>query len=140
MATQGKELLGYQERNRGPILEALQRFLAPDATGPVVEIACGNGAHAAFFASAFPKLDWLPTDVVDERFPSVRAWAADVSNMRPPVILDCSSRNWQIGIAPGTAAAVLCINMCHISPWQATLGLFAGAGAMLRPGVSAAGG
>ena len=43
------------ERNKGPILEVLQRVL-PQA-GVVLEIASGTGQHVAHFAAALPRLD-----------------------------------------------------------------------------------
>jgi Protein of unknown function (DUF938) len=36
---------------------------------------------------------------------------------------------WPIASADG----IICINMVHISPWEATLGLIKGAAAILRP-------
>jgi hypothetical protein len=50
-------------------------------------------------------------------------------NLRPPVELDAAG-TWPIAAAD----AVLSINMVHISPWRATLGLIAGAARVLPPG------
>ncbi|HWV59767.1 MAG TPA: DUF938 domain-containing protein, partial [Sphingopyxis sp.] len=47
-----------------------------------------------------------------------------------PLALDASASGWPVD----RADAILCINMAHISPWQATLGLFAGAARLLAPG------
>ncbi len=47
-----------------------------------------------------------------------------------PLHLDASAPDWPLGHAD----ALLCINMVHISPWAATLGLFAGAARLLGPG------
>jgi hypothetical protein len=44
--------------------------------------------------------------------------------LRPPIRLDVSDRPWQVE----DVAAILCINMLHISPWSSTLALLAGAG------------
>jgi hypothetical protein len=49
--------------------------------------------------------------------------------LREPIQLDAGS-SWPIDAAD----AVLCINMVHISPWAATLGLLAGARRVLAPG------
>jgi hypothetical protein len=62
---------------------------------------------------------------------SVAAWAtaAGVTNVRAPMALDPSSPVWPIASADG----ILCINMVHISPREATLGLINGAAAALSP-------
>ncbi|SEB10277.1 Protein of unknown function [Variovorax sp. YR216] len=48
----------------------------------------------------------------------------------PPLALDAASADWPVDAAD----AVLCINMAHISRWEATLGLVAGAERLLVKG------
>ncbi|MFM7349059.1 MAG: DUF938 domain-containing protein [Erythrobacter sp.] len=115
-------------RNRAPIAEVLARELP--ASGTVLEIASGTGEHAVFFAAAFPALDWQPTDPSEEALASIAAWRADHAgtNLAPPLRLDAADPDgWPVA----EAAAIVCINMVHISPWEATLGLFRGAARLL---------
>lgn len=115
-------------RNRAPIATMLCGLL-PTA-GRVLEVASGSGEHCAYFAEHFPKLEWLPSDPDPDALASIAAWCAGLANVRPPVALDAASASWPVGHAD----AILCINMVHISPWAATLGLMAGAGRLLPPG------
>jgi len=110
-------------RNREPIREVLARWL-PER-GVVLEIASGSGEHAVHFARAFPALAWQPTDPDDAARASIAAWRAEVElpNLREPLALDVTGDAWPVAHAD----AVVCINMIHIAPWAATLGLFAGA-------------
>jgi SAM-dependent methyltransferase len=114
-------------RNRDAILAVLQDVLP--AAGLVLEVASGSGEHCAFLAEALPVLRFQPSDPDPEARASIDAWCAGLPNVAPALALDC--------LAPWpalTAAAVLCINMVHISPWGATLGLLAGAAVALPPG------
>jgi SAM-dependent methyltransferase len=117
-------------RNREPIREVLARELP--AHGTVLEIASGTGEHAVAFAAAFPQLAWQPSDPSRAALASIAAWraGAQLANLRAPIELDASAAAWPIA----QADAIVCINMVHISPWQATLGLFAGAARVLPPG------
>lgn len=115
-------------RNREPIADVLTRELP--ASGKVLEIAAGTGEHAVFFAEAFPALAWQPTDPSAEALASIAAYRADYagSNLAAPLLLDAAAPDsWPLA----EAAAILCINMVHISPWEATLGLFRGAARLL---------
>ncbi len=117
------------ERNRAPIAEVLARELP--ASGTVLEIAAGTGEHAVFFAGQFPDLQWQPTDPSPEALASIAAYRADYpgDNLASPLLLDAAAPEaWPVA----QAAAILCINMVHISPWEATLGLFRGAAQVLR--------
>lgn len=116
-------------RNSEPIAEVLGRELP--ATGLVLEIASGTGEHAVFFARHFPALDWQPSDPDRDALASVAAWRdeAGIANLRAPLELDARADQWPVE----RADAVLCINMIHISPWEATEGLFAGAARLLAP-------
>ena len=118
------------QRNRDPILEVLRRVL-PSA-GTVLEIASGSGEHAVFFADALPDLIWHPTDPDPDNRASICAWIAQsgVTNVTVPADLDAAARAWPVTHAD----AIVCINMIHISPWAATLGLLAGAARTLPTG------
>ena len=61
---------------------------------------------------------------------SIARWCAGLDNVLPPLALDAASAEWPVEAAD----AVLCINMAHISPWEATLGLVAGAERLLPKG------
>ncbi len=116
------------ERNREPILEILRGVLP--VSGTLLEIAAGTGQHAAFFAAAFPGLQWQPTDGSPESLPSIAAWREDgPPNLLPPRVLDVSAP-WSVDACD----AILCINMVHISPIEATEGLMRGAGELLPSG------
>ncbi|AUT72086.1 DUF938 domain-containing protein [Paraburkholderia hospita] len=118
------------ERNREPILAVLERVLP--ATGTVLEIASGTGQHAIHFAAALPHLVWQPSDLDDEARASIAAWTAHsgLANVRPPLALDVRDASWGIE----AAAAIVCINMIHISPWASAQALIGGAGRLLGPG------
>jgi hypothetical protein len=66
------------------------------------------------------------------RHASIQAWAAagGLSNVRPPLAIDLTQRPWPVAAAD----AIVCINVIHISPWEATLALMAGAGMLLPAG------
>jgi len=116
-------------RNREPIAAAL-RGLLPEA-GMVLEVASGSGEHALHLAREFPNLTFQPSDPGAEARASIAAWreAEGPPNLLPPIRLDV------LEDAPfPPAAGVLCINMIHIAPWAATLGLLRHAAAALPAG------
>ncbi|MDE1179724.1 DUF938 domain-containing protein [Paraburkholderia sp.] len=118
------------ERNREPILDVLRRVLP--ASGLVLEIASGTGQHVTHFAAALPALDWQPSDPDADARASVAGWIAHtgLANIRDPLALDVESTSWPIE----SAAAIVCINMIHISPWTATVALFDNAARLLDDG------
>jgi SAM-dependent methyltransferase len=116
------------ERNREPIAAVLEAVLP--LGGTVLEIASGSGEHCAFFAERFPALIWQPSDPEAEARESIADWCAGLANVLPPLALDAAASDWPVGAAD----AVLCINMVHISPWEASLGLMAGAARLLGQG------
>ncbi len=99
-------------------------------SGTVLEIASGSGEHAAYFAGEFPALDWQPSDPDAAARGSIAAWCDGIENVRPPLDLDAAAPCWPVD----RADAILCVNMVHISPWDATLGLMAGAARVLAAG------
>jgi Protein of unknown function (DUF938) len=82
--------------------------------------------------TAQASMSFQPSDPDQDALLSVAAWAnaTGVTNVRAPIALDASNPVWPIASADG----ILCINMIHISPWDATLGLIKGAAAILPPG------
>ena len=118
------------ERNKDPILAVLWRVLP--GTGLVLEIASGTGQHVVHFAQALSTLTWQPSDPDPEMRASIAAWIAEtgLTNVRQPLAIEVREEVWPVE----RADAILAINMVHISPWKATLGLMRGAGLLLPPG------
>src|SRR3546814_5953036 len=104
-------------RNRKASAEVLMNSLP--VTGVVLEVASGSGEHCAQFAREFPGLIWQPSDPDAPARTSIVAWCERLTNVRAPLDLDAAAPNWPID----RADACVCINMVHVSPWEATLGL-----------------
>lgn len=122
------------QRNREPILKVLQRILP--STGTILEIASGTGEHAVFFAPRLSGRKWLPTDINYLSLASISAWLEQEPSDKiyPPILLNVCENIWAIEQENQYLAeitAIVNINMIHIAPWSACLGLIAGAGRIL---------
>ena len=117
-------------RNAGPIADVLREVLP--ARGLVLEVASGTGEHVLHFAREVPTRLWQPSDPEPAALRSIEAWRAEsgLFNLLPAMSLDARAASWPVA----EADAILCINMAHISPWAATVGLLRGAGRLLAAG------
>ncbi len=115
-------------RNRDPILDVLR----PHLKGTVLELASGSGEHIVHFAQHAPQATFQPSDPDASARASIDAWATSLGlkNVKPAVALDASAPTWPVE----RADTVVCINMIHISPWEATIGLMSGAARLLPAG------
>jgi DNA modification methylase len=128
------------QRNREPILRVLRQVLPP--TGTVLEVASGSGEHAIFFAPRLKPRLWQPSEPEPILRDSILAWMHEVpsDNILPPIPLNVAESVWSIeqaenwGEIQSDITAIIAINLIHISPFAATLGLMAGANRILPPG------
>lgn len=134
------------QRNREPILEVLSQVLPP--TGTVLEVSSGTGEHAVFFAPRLHGRKWIPSDPNPVARASIAAWReqSQADNLYPPIALDACDSLWaierdelpeplqHIDLKRDPIVAIVNINMIHIAPWSACLGLMAGAGRILPAG------
>jgi len=120
-------------RNSASILAVLQGVLP--VRGLVLEIGCGTGEHAIHFAGAMPNLSWQPSDPDSRSRASTAGWIefSGLSNVLPPLDIDVCAAAWREELST-QFDAIVSLNMVHIAPWAASLGLFEGAGALLGPG------
>mmetsp|Transcript_125375 Transcript_125375/g.244156 ORF Transcript_125375/g.244156 Transcript_125375/m.244156 type:complete len:216 (+) Transcript_125375:46-693(+) len=124
------------DRNKQPILEALQKLIPKSAR--VLEIGAGTGQHAAHFAQAEPSWTWIPSEPDPQSLESIEAYTSGLNNVLQPVDIDVAAADW-----PGTAAAcaggeqvdvIYSANVVHIAPWEVCQGLIRGAGELVKPG------
>ncbi|BAQ66496.1 DUF938 domain-containing protein [Geminocystis sp. NIES-3709] len=118
-------------RNSLPILNVLKKIISP--SGNILEIASGTGEHSVFFAPHFPQQQWISSDKQQECLSSIEAWKADcvTNNLRSPLKIDVMKSNWHQELTQENINTIICINMIHISPWEAYLGLMEGANKIL---------
>ena len=119
-------------RNRGPILEVVDNNFgeALRAGGAkVIFVAEGSGVHSATLASAYPKNRFFATDTWSDSELEVMAARLNyegVGTACTPARLDTRSDSEAWARIVGGSASVdlaFCINMLHISPWEAAEGL-----------------
>ena len=124
-------------RNR----EAIARVLSVELPrkGTVLEVASGSGEHVIYFAQAFSKLDWQPSDPDLDARNSIRAYTEEYpgNNIRDAIEVDALlPKAW--AITPDIAAT-LCSNMIHISAYASCIGLFEGSARVAAQSESATG-
>lgn len=115
-------------RNQDAILDVLEGVM--DGVDRVLEVGAGSGQHAAHLAAAFPNVAWQPSDPDPLHRASIAAWTEALPNVAPSLDLDAASGAWP----DGPFDLVVSINMIHIAPWPACLGLLAGSGKVLSDG------
>jgi len=112
-------------RNREPIANVLSDWLP--ASGAVLEIASGSGEHAVAFQTRFPGIRWQASDPDPQHRRSIDAWIASSGlSARMPTALDLDvlKQPWDLPESVVTdLAALVCINLLHISPADCTRSL-----------------
>mmetsp|Transcript_24297 Transcript_24297/g.34835 ORF Transcript_24297/g.34835 Transcript_24297/m.34835 type:complete len:281 (-) Transcript_24297:1884-2726(-) len=140
------------ERNKGPIWDALFHKVLPvvGTISRVVEIAAGCGVHTIYFASQLhnhqqnQSFSWLPTDPdyasrlsIDER---VRVCSDNrlKACIQPAQALTLneqgSEEHFDWSNTHGGLDLIISINLIHISPWSASIGLMRTASQLLKMG------
>ena len=126
----GRRYAPAAARNRDPLWAVLGPRLP--SYGRVLEIASGTGEHVTAFAAQRPDLTWLPSDPDADMRASIDAHVAARELFNVPPAMDLDVTWWPWNVKP--VDAVVCINMLHISPWNATESLLAGTAEVLNTG------
>lgn len=137
------------QRNKEPIWDILATKVLPllpkkeDPTN-VLEIAAGAGVHSIHFSLRMLESKrsflWYPSEPDESSRGSIQAYLDDTvalkDKLQPPLNI-CLTANGPANedVVKGlTFDLMVCINMIHISPWEATLGLLQMAGERLDQG------
>ncbi len=125
------------ERNRDFIYDVLKGIL-PNK-GLLLEIASGTGDHAAWIGPQFSSLTWQTSEFNTELFSSICSHIthAKTDNILNPIHIDVTQQGWALDAEKSQELTknidvITCVNMVHITPWEATLGLLSGANNLLK--------
>jgi hypothetical protein len=146
------------ERNKDLIWKVLESKVLPEYTRSgsgssslqILEIATGSGVHTHHFSlqlhsslGSQQSFRWYPTDLDEGHRASTQAYVEGESTIRDSVetpvqltldkngIMETSTDD---KLKAETMDWIININMIHISPWEATLGLMKVAGQKLKTG------
>jgi hypothetical protein len=144
------------ERNKDPIWKVLENKVLPEYTSSntsplqILEIATGAGVHTHYFSlqlhsciSSQQSFRWYPTDLDDSHRASTQARVEEDPTLKDMVETPAQLTLDENGIIEKdtddkleaeTMDWIININMIHISPWEATLGLMKVAAQKLKAG------
>ncbi len=132
--TEGERLFSPSvARNRDAIRKVILAHMPK--VGHILEVGAGTGEHAIHMASALPNVQWHTGDPDVSSRASIKAWieTSGLSNIHGPHSIDVSAADWAVD-GDTTFAGLVSINMIHIAPFEAAIGLFSAAGRLLNPG------
>ena len=131
--TDNRQYAPATQRNREVILDILLQVLPPQGT--VLEIASGTGEHSVYFAPYLQPRQWIPSDPNPIAIASITDWQSHYpsNNLALPQLIDVTATDWSDNeyLSNQDIQAIVNINMFHIAPWQACLGLISGAKKLL---------
>ena len=101
-----------------------------------MEIGSGSGEHGVFFQKRFPEIIWQTSDPELMHRKSISSWIKyeDLNKKMPqPLLLDVEKIPWKIPLKLAhSLLGIVSINMIHVAQWSSTIGLFKGAGKLLK--------
>lgn len=141
------------ERSKHPIWKLLRNkvFTDPHQRYEVLEIAAGSGIHMEYIIQRLDRMhrggiQWYPTDTDPAALASLEARRQEehmaallqdtiVGAPLPLTLIESGIQEETTrSILPSKFDVIININMIHISPWTATMGLVKVASQFLRPG------
>lgn len=133
-ATDGRRFSPSIQRNKQSVADAFGRFMP--LSGEILEIAAGTGEHGASLVARFEQLAWTYSDIDPESQASQAAWRleSDAKRLHGPLTIDTRASDWGAAERLAAWSGLFCANMIHIAPFEAAVGLIAGAGRLLKSG------
>lgn len=118
-------------RNKDVVRNAYLRFMP--TSGRTLEIASGTGEHGAHVTAEAAELSWTYSDVDPASQVSQNAWREHTEHDRlfGSLMVDTTLRHWGEAEQQAPWDGIFCANMIHIAPFEAAIGLIAGAGRLL---------
>ena len=123
--------------NKHPILDVLKTYFESNELktqdtyntipSKVLEISSGSGQHAKFFSENLPQIThYQPTEYDTKRLPIIKQLNDLSKVVLPTKLLDvCNLDHWN-NIEDNYYDFSLVTNLCHISAWECTVGMFEG--------------
>jgi len=106
--------------------------------GFILEIGSGSGEHGVVFQKRFPEIIWQTSDPDLLHRKSIISWIEyEELNEKMPQPLELNVENipWKIPLKLAhSLQGIVSINMIHVAKWASTIGLFKGAGKLLKNG------
>ena len=133
------------QRNKDPIWNVLKEYCLPTKTNEsihILEVAAGTGVHTMYFASQFAhslssfnnNIHWYPTDPDETARASITGRiqkkdeeiTTETNNViiHTPICMTLNENGpMEKMIIKEDMDLMICINMIHVAPWEATIGL-----------------